>query len=61
LQPLFVKFWNPWSSKEDQKLKDHDHKDQAEKKISCPFSTNETSHQLPKISDTNEEIGKKTL
>jgi len=57
-----VKFWNPWSSKEDQNLKDqNDHKDQAEKKVSCPFSSSEASHQLPKTSNTSEEITKKTL
>ena len=58
LQPLFLpilKFWNPWSSKEVQKLKNHD---QAEKEKSCPFSMSETSQKLPKNS---EEITKKTL
>lgn len=62
LQPLFGKFWNPLSSKEDQKLKDqNDHKEQEEKKLSCPFSSSEASRQLPKNSDANEEVTKKTL
>ncbi len=62
LQPFFVKFWNPWSSKVDQKLKDqNDHKEQEGKKLSCPFSSSETSHKLPKNADTNEEATKKTL
>ncbi|KAI9557280.1 hypothetical protein GHT06_017105 [Daphnia sinensis] len=61
LQPLVIKFWRLWGSKQDKQIKGNVNSDELEKKSSCPFSTTEKSPQPPKNPGTcDAETEKKT-
>lgn len=61
LQPMVIKFWRLWGSKEDKQIIGNVNSNELEKKTSCPFSSTTKSPQLTNNPDaTNTEIEKKT-
>ena len=51
LQPIVMRFWNPWAKVEDKKTADSDGGDDTAKLLKCPISNGNKSEEVKDKAD----------
>lgn len=63
LQPIFIKFWNPWGSGANKQPTEHETTNVSLGKTSCPFAAKDASPMADTLEDNqnSQEADKKIL